>query len=130
MTHTSYKYGMIGAIFIAALVCLMAIAFRPAFASAPSGLPANLTSAASLTVSTTALQLAATSTTCSARIVSTGNSAVMLGFSAYAGTTTTGSVGVWQGASTTVAYDSGLYGCGQLSAYSYTSSLVDVIVTN
>lgn len=102
---------------------------KVADASAPSGLPANVYTESSVSLGTTATQLAATTTNCSSRVVSTGVSPIMLTFTAANGTTTSGSVGAWQAGSTTVAYDSGLYGCGQLAGYSYTTSNVHVVIT-
>ena len=129
-TNTLFRIGTVAAIILAIGIAFSWLTFtRIANASAPSGLPAAVSAVSTTTVSTTAIQLAATST-CAARIVSTGGaSAVMLGFSAFQGTTTTGTTGIYQAASTTVAYDSGIYGCGQLSAYSYASSLVNVVTT-
>lgn len=122
--------------FVAIVGIAVALAFyvmglkeKMAFSSAPSGIPATVTAMNSYTVTTSALQIAATST-CSARIVSTTASPIMLGFTAKAGTTTTATVGLLQAASTTVAYDSGIYGCNQLSAYSFASGLVTVVESN
>lgn len=66
-------------------------------------------------------------TDCDARVISTlGGSAIMLGFGTVDGFTVSGSVGHWQAASTTQAYDSGLYGCGAVTAYAYASSTITV----
>lgn len=75
---------------------------------------------------------ARTDGSCKARIVSTtGGSAIMLVFGDPANgdlssSTVSGTVGHWQAASTTVAYDSGLYGCGRWSAYSYATQTITV----
>jgi hypothetical protein len=72
---------------------------------------------------------------CKARVVSTlGGSAIMLNFgdpgtdrlSNVSSTTLSGVIGHWQAASTTVAYDSGLYGCGRWTAFSYASQTITV----
>jgi hypothetical protein len=52
---------------------------------------------------------------CKSRIVTTGATPIRLSFGEVAGfssTTLSASVGHYQAASTTIAYDSGLYGCG------------------
>lgn len=72
---------------------------------------------------------------CKARVISTwGASAIMINFgdpgsdrlNNISSTTVSGSVGHWQAASTTVAYDSGIYGCGRWSAYSYATQTLTI----
>lgn len=92
-------------------------------ASAPPGLPATIFTVVNPTASTTA-GIVMASSTCAARIVSTGVSAVNISFN---DTLPTGTLGVLQAASTTVAYDSGQYGCGTVRIFSYVSQLVTVI---
>lgn len=53
----------------------------------------------------------------------------MLTFSDYAGQTPTGLYGHLQAASTTVAYDSGLYGCGLMKVYSFATQQITVSET-
>lgn len=101
---------------------------QPVHGSAPAGLPATVATSSNLTVSATALSALATST-CAARIVTTGAAAVMLTFSDYAGQTPTGLYGHLQAASTTVAYDSGLYGCGLMKVYSFATQQITVSET-
>lgn len=57
---------------------------------------------------------------CTARIISTGANPIMLSFSSVL--TPAAQVGHYQAASTTVAYENGVYGCGQMSAYGYAAS--------
>ena len=123
---------MFSAVVAVAMLCAVVIfnEARLASASAPSGLPATVIFVGSSTVSTTAIVLNATTTNCAARIVSTGSNPVMLGFTGANGTTTNATTGLWQAGSTTVAYDSGLYGCGLLTAYSALGSIVNVVVTH
>jgi hypothetical protein len=132
MTKTLNRVMIAGAI---AILGLFAFAFvqeaKIANASAPSGLSA--------TVATTSLQdvgpnlyssttprviVIANHPQCAARIITTGANPILLGFNAtFNGTTTpSGTSGVYQAASTTVAYDSGIYGCGQITAYGYTAT--------
>lgn len=94
-------------------------------ASAPSGLPATIASSSSYSLTTTASTLFATSS-CSARIVTTQASPIMLTFSDYSNQTPTAMYGHLQAASTTVAYDSGLYGCGLVKVYSFTTATTTV----
>jgi hypothetical protein len=48
----------------------------------------------------------------------------MLTFNDYAGQTPTGAFGHLQAASTTVVYDSGLYGCGAVKIYGFDANSV------
>lgn len=95
----------------------------PTYGSAPSGLPATVATTSNPVVGTTAVTIIATSSACTSRIISTGSYPIMLTFSDYANQTPTGSFGFFQGASTTVAYDSGIYGCGLVKAYGYTGNI-------
>ena len=99
---------------------------EPSFGSAPSGLPARVASSSLATVNniTTLPRLgtviSATSTpTCTSRIISTKTEPIKLLFSNYNNQVPTDQRGLLQAASTTVAYDSGIYGCGQIKALSY-----------
>ncbi len=97
------------------------------FASAPSGLPATVATSSNPIVTSTGNLIFATST-CTARIISTATSSIMIKFNGVGGAPTS-SFGHWQGASTTVAYDSGQYGCEALSIYSFSSQLITVTET-
>ena len=99
------------------------------YGSAPSGLEASVATTSAFVVGPTDQMLLATSTNCAARIVATRNSEVQLKFSEFAGGLLNGMGGVTQAASTTVAYDGGIYGCGSLHVYSFSSSTVRAIVT-
>ncbi len=98
------------------------------FGNATPGLAsfAATTSSDSLAANTSTA-IAATST-CVARIVTTsGVSGVMLLFTDKAGNTLTGTLGTaLQAASTTVAYDSGQYGCGLVRAFSYGAQVINI----
>ena len=66
---------------------------------------------------------------CTGRVIGTAGSAVMVAFGDptngdISSTTLTSMVGFMQGASTTVAYDSGVYGCGRWSVYGIASSTI------
>lgn len=98
---------------------------RLAIGSAPSGLQATIATSSNPTVGTTALLVFATST-CSTRIVSTYASPVMMYFSDITGQRPSPTAGHLQAASTTVAYDSGLYGCGAVYMYGFVSTAITV----
>jgi hypothetical protein len=90
--------------------------------SAPSGVPATIATSSLMSVGpSNAVTLQATSS-CTARVITTYANPVMLTFSDYIGQSPTAVFGHLQAASTTVAYDSGLYGCGLVKAYGYTAS--------
>lgn len=94
--------------------------------SAPSGNPASPASSSAMTLTAgTAQGLFASSTTCTSRVVTTQTGYLMLTF--IEGQTPTGSFGVYQPASTTVAYDSGLYGCGKMSGLSNITQAVTLV---
>ncbi len=120
---------IIGALFITALLVAFSVGSNKAYGSAPTGLPALVASSTAETAGATATTIAATST-CAARIVTTTTKPIMLTFSDYSGQTPTGTFGHLQLASTTVAYDSGQYGCGRMKAFSFDAdSPITVTVT-
>lgn len=99
-------------------------------ASAPPGLQADMlnatSSSATLAATTATLLFATTTGSCSARVISTGASAIKLTFTDNKGQRPTGIYGHVQIASTTVAYDSGLFGCGAVYGYSYAAQALDL----
>ncbi len=117
---------------ILALLCLFigGVLFNSynARASAPSGMA---TLVASSTVKAivgpqNATTLFSANVDCTSRIITTYANPIMLTFatsSALASTVEpTGVFGHLQAASTTIAYDSGIYGCGLWQAYGYSAS--------
>ncbi len=120
-----------GMVAIVLMVYLTLQSTRVAFASAPSGLPATFaTSSVDSLAANTATAIAATST-CAARIITTaGASSVVLLFTDKLGNSLTGTAfTALQAASTTVSYDSGIYGCGLVRALSYSAQLVNITET-
>lgn len=124
-------------IFLAVVVSLKP--FASVLGAAPLGQSAYLQTATTSAVgpqdSNDTIFAASSDNSCKARVVSTtGLSAIMLNFGEpgadragnISSTTVSGSVGHWQAASTTVVYDSGLYGCGQWSAFSYASQTITI----
>lgn len=94
--------------------------------SAPTGYSAvnGTTSAITMTDATDVSELFATST-CVSRVITTGTKNIRLKFfdSAFALSATAGHL---QTASTTVAYDSGIYGCGLVTGLSTDADTVRV----
>ena len=76
---------------------------------APSGLQASYSTSTEFAATAVIRRLVATST-CSSRVITTGASAIVLDLSERNGAPI-GFLGHWQAASTTVNYDSGVYGC-------------------
>ena len=101
------------------LVALLAIKQIPelSFGGATPGLYSTVSSSSETRIgSTSAETIFHTTFDCTARVISTTGRAIMLSFGS---TTPTAVVGHVQAASTTVAYDSEIYGCGQVRAYAY-----------
>ena len=125
---------------IAVLIGISFIAFAIIFtlnspqqikAEATSGLPATLATSSPRQVgtSTTPTILAQGNNVCTSRVISTTNQPIMLSFGfaydqngVYGSTTLSQNQGIFQAASSTIAYDSGLYGCGTTSAISVVSN--------
>lgn len=103
-----------------------------ALAGAPSGLPATVATTSQQVITSTASLVFATSTTnCAARIVSaTASGHLMISFSDLQGIVPTATLGHIQATSTTVAYDSGIYGCGAMRIYSPVTQTITVTQTN
>lgn len=117
---------------------LMLKPFNQAFGSAFTGTSAYLQSATTTVVTPMRAdqekkQVFAENTACKSRVITTsGLSAIMISFDDIpaagnvGSTTVSGTVGHWQAASTTVAYDSGIYGCGTWNVYAYATSTLTV----
>ena len=104
---------------LSVLVALLAIKQIPelSFGGATPGLYSTVSSSPETRIgSTSAETIFNTTFDCTARVISTTGRAIMLSFGS---TTPTAIVGNVQAASTTVAYDSEIYGCGQVRAYAY-----------
>jgi len=123
ITKTSIACGVLLA--LSALLFLMAQS-RPVSGAAPDGERAAVaTSSVSQSVTAGAVELLfATSSQCAARIVSTNAGEVKLTFSDHNGVRPTALAGFGQPASSTVAYDASVYGCGAVYVFpSYTGVL-------
>lgn len=115
-------------LFTLALAGILVFAYsdRTAHATDATTNPANVATSSNPTVTTTAGTVFATSTACTSRVISTSAQPIMITFSDNQGKIPTGSFGHLQAASTTVAYDAGLYGCGRLQVYSFATQLITV----
>lgn len=125
---TTSKFAVAAALFVGALALAFALMGQQsnlAHASAPSGLIATMASSSSPVVTTTASLVIATST-CTARIISTTASPIMITFTDAQGKLPSAVSGFLQPASTTVAYDGGIYGCGAVRIYSFVSGAITV----
>ena len=87
--------------------------------------PARMATTSPAAVTSTASLVFATST-CSSRVITTAASDINITFTDVQGLTPTALLGHVQRASTTVAYDAGLYGCGAVKIYSYASQTLTV----
>ncbi len=125
-------------LFILATLLLMAdvlIMKTPkADASAPSGLPATEAVATTTVLGPQSTTTILAASACSARVVGTTNQGIMLLFADpsegdLSSTTIASQKGFWQAASTTVAYDSGVYGCGRFIGRADASTTVTVMET-
>ena len=114
---------IIGALFVTALL----FAIQSTQVKASGGfLPATIATTSVALVNTTASTIIATSS-CTARIISTtGVSGITLTFTDNQGAVPTSITGFYQAASTTVAYDSALYGCGAVKAFSGIAQTITV----
>lgn len=130
--------GITLAILLTALAIVWLQEAQTANASAPSGLPVLVATSSTRVIGPTVSLngfLFGTTTNeaafqCSSRIISTrGESAIMLSLASLSSTTLSGSIGTMQSASTTVAYDSGLYGCGYVTAFAYATTTVTLVET-
>lgn len=116
------------AFFVGAVLAVLASNLPHASASAPSGLQATLYSATTTVVGIQSnTQLFPASLNCAARVVSTVAQPIMILFADptngdLASTTLSGTKGHVQPASTTVVYDSGVYGCGRMFAFGFNAS--------
>lgn len=118
----TFKYTALSLIFVGALVAgayFAGVATFPTFASAPSGLPATQVTADTIEIGPdVAVELFGSRRACTSRVIRTQGVVANLTLadtdSDVASTSLSAVVGFTQAASTTVAYDGGLYGCGRV----------------
>lgn len=114
----------------AAAILYFLVGTPQAFSSAPSGLPANQLTATTTVVGPQETKtLFSANSVCTSRIIRTQGEPIFLLFADptngdLASTTMTSLAGFYQAASTTVAYDSGLYGCGRMTVEALASTTI------
>jgi hypothetical protein len=129
----SLSYGIVIALVLAIVYLFGASATRVG-ASAPTGLMTTVAVATTTAVGPQQnIQIFAASN-CNSRVISTVGSAVMITFADpsngdVSSTTLSGVKGSVQAASTTVVYDSGLYGCDRWFAYAFASTTITTVST-
>ena len=125
----AYTLGVLAAVVIVGWT--LTVYTQIAVASAPSGLEARVaTTSFHVLAAGTAGTLFATSSNCAARIITaerTGD--LRLTLSDYKNDTPTATFGHLHATGTTVVYDSGLYGCGKVKAYSITAQTITISET-
>jgi len=121
-------YVIIGLVVGSALFAALIPLRETTLGGAPNGIAATQGTSTVVTVGTTpTIPIAATSS-CAARIITTGASAVAISFNGIPPTGGPGG-GVAQAASTTAAYDCGIYGGGAVQVYSYASQSLRITET-
>lgn len=130
----SIIFSLTGTIVVMAIVLCLSINKQveaPKSGSAHPGLAASVATTSNPTVTTSPSLAVATTTggNCSARIITTYAQPIMITFSDVQGKVPSGTFGHYQPASTTVAYDSGLYGCDAVRIYSFASQAITVSET-
>lgn len=120
-----YIYLGIGVALIGLFVGFLAIRVGPVqLGAAPPGLSPTVASTTQFSIATAGAvrQIVGTSTQCSSRIVTTDANGVGLAFNDQP--LDVRYIGHWQAASTTVAYDGEVFGCGVMRARVVASSTV------
>lgn len=119
------------ALLVASAVLVFSFSYFGRADAAGGFLPATMASSSAVTVGTSPSTpvFATSSPNCSARIIGTASSSIMVTFTDKNGDVPNIAKGFWQGASTTVAYDSGLFGCGAVKVFSVSSQQIMVAET-
>ena len=116
------------------LVLAGVLLFKPidtALGGAFTGQAAFLQTATTTTVGPSAARItvfpASSDNSCKSRIITTNYAGIWLTFgdtTGFSSTTITNGVGHWQAASTTVAYDGEIFGCGRVTGYAIASTSI------
>lgn len=118
---------LLGFVFAASIVLLawfISINTKEIQGGAPSGLYAGTSSIDDVIfASTTAGTLFQATANCTSRVVSTASTTIQISFGS---STPSATRGAWQGASTTVAYDGEIYGCGYWRVYGFQNGAISV----
>lgn len=117
---------LVGLFALTVIALVLSLSTRPAIADSLPGVVAPIATTSNPTVTSSASLVFATSS-CSARVVTTYASPVMITFGDVAGNGgPTATFGHLQAASTTAIYSSNQVGCGALRIYSFTSQAITV----
>lgn len=123
-------YSTIASVLFLSLLAIVLNAPKEVAGSAFTGQSAYLQTATTTTLNTaTKGTIAASNDYCKSRVITTNGIGVYLSFgdtTGFGSTTLANAVGHWQPASTTVAYDGGLYGCGLLTGYANATTTLTV----
>lgn len=124
---------LVSFVFVSTLIVvgLIALDFKAKVseASAPSGLQSTVATSSVFTIGAAAATVFATSSNCASRIITTKANEITITFTDKTGQSPTNVFGHLQAASTTVAYDSGIYGCNAFKIYSYGTQNLTVTET-
>lgn len=121
---------MAAVVVILAFMYLFSVSTHQASANATTGLPATQRIATTTVVGPQqTVTIFSRDPSCTARIIRTQGQGILLAFADptngdVASTTLSSVVGFIQLASTTVAYDSGIYGCGRVTAFAEASTTI------
>lgn len=116
-------YIVLSALTLLGAAVFIAFQAQQSFGESFTGTATNVVSATSTAVGPdTVVTLFSVNALCDNRIVTTKDEAIRLSFRTIDGFAATNVVGHLQAASTTVAYDSGLYGCGAMTAIGLAAS--------
>lgn len=112
---------LVASVIVIAASFMFFVSARTADASTPPSIPAQVATTSLLAVGPSNNMFAFGTTTresaygCAARVISTDYQPIRISFASLSSTTLSTSVGVYQAASTTVAYDASIYGCGYVT---------------
>ena len=98
--------------------------------SAPTGYATEWATSSIITLQSDSRVMFATSSVCTSRVITTTSTPIRIKFGDHANFTLSGTAGHLQLGSTTVSYDSGLYGCGLWTGVGLSGNTnLDIIVT-
>lgn len=120
-TNKTPLYIILALALISAVITVFVMPVAKTFGAAPLGVVSQIATSSTISVGPQVATTIFTNTySCTSRVISTVSQPIMISFSSDI--TPTGVTGHLQAASTTIAYDSGIYGCGQVSVYGYGAS--------
>lgn len=120
---TNIHKGLLGAALIAFIgMALFIVSSHPIAQAAFPNLHARFATTTTKIVGPGVTTVVTARDTCASRVISTRNGAVLLSFDEN--TAPSATRGHLQSASTSIAYDSELYGCGPIRAFGYSSTTI------